>query len=204
MVTSFLLFAFYLYFVSCFYYLRYTRKNTPSDRFCTSCLRGFSNRCFIINHRCDRKKGRNGRYCCRTCLYETERRVKITKHSDKCSTKKLNIHLIEKVMTSKNTPLVQLCPFCGKGFNRSANRDIHIKRCKENDDRKRVETKQWSCRECDKSFLLQSCAHEHVKSIHGGMSFKRKKRGEKVNFRYKKLVVLLDMDELDETRQRMK
>ena len=114
MVTSFLLFAFYLYFVSCFYYLRYTRKNTPSDRFCTSCLRGFSNRCFIINHRCDRKKGRNGRYCCRTCLYETERRVKITKHSDKCSTKKLNIHLIEKVMTSKNTPLVQLCPFAEK------------------------------------------------------------------------------------------
>ena len=65
-----------------YYYIQFKRGNTPAQRYCGICQRGFLTANAKDRHICGyhRKKLLTGRYKCKTCLYETALEKRIKKH----------------------------------------------------------------------------------------------------------------------------
>ena len=124
-----------------YYYVQYKSCNTPSQRYCDICKRGFLTSNAKGKHRCDlrSRKARNGRYKCRTCLYETHDEWKMKKHNVICRKRSRGreIGLEYEIMTMDNSPYTRICPLCFKGFKSFTNRERHFKSCLQNNDRKR-------------------------------------------------------------------
>ena len=172
-----------------YYYAQYKSCNTPSQRYCDICRHGFLTSKKKQRHDCDvrLRKVPNGRYKCRTCLYESQYENKIKKHSMLCK-KGVNareIGLEYEIMTLENTPHTRICPLCFKGFKTFTAREQHILFCKKNKDRRtKHETPIIFCRRCGKSFLMKVAASRHFKlcrdkEIRGGGP-SSKKKGKKI------------------------
>ena len=99
-------------------------------------------------------------------MYETEKRDCIIKHKEVlCRGMNNDIDLIERVMSSRNTPQVQLCPYCEKGFSINGYRNQLISECRKLNNPEKVSTKQWECRLCGKCYMLKSSAISHIRTI---------------------------------------
>ena len=184
-----------LYFATLFIYLRYNKNNTHESLYCKTCKSGFLTARRKINHNCKRRRCVLGRFRCRSCAYETESRKDIKKHVNLCGIiKTKSLDLVERVMNTKNTNLIDLCPLCGKGFSPHNNyKDKHISECLQNLNRQKVQTRQWECRICGKCYVLKTAAVQHFQTCHqtikGGNPRHKKFRyfTEKVNLNFKSL-----------------
>ena len=189
-----------IYFIL-FVYLKYTKKNTPKHLFCEKCKKGFLRNAKIKSHICKKGGGRGGRYRCLNCLFETESKQHIISHTELCRFEDNNedIDLIERVISNSNSSQIQRCPLCCRGFPiNSKFREVHIQECLKDQNRKRVETKEWECRLCSKRYLLKRAAISHVKQCH----FSPELRGggdkkDKKDFRYFKQEILLNTSDLN-------
>ena len=145
------------------------KKNTPNHLFCIKCNKGFLKNAKIKSHICKKGNGSGGRFRCTSCLFETESKQHIISHVELCRFEESNadIDLIERVINSSNSRQIQRCPLCSKGFPINTKfRELHIQDCLKDENRKKVETKEWECRLCSKRYLLKSAAISHVKQCH--------------------------------------
>ena len=161
-----------------YYYTKFKSSNTPSQRYCDLCRRGFLTSNAKKQHKCDiqSKKGRTGRYKCMTCLHEATRERKMEKHVKICKKRSTGdeIGLEYETMTLSNTPHTRLCPLCFKGFKTFESRELHFVSCREKKNRVEQQTPIIFCRRCGRSFLMKTAALRHFRrcrdrEIRGGM-----------------------------------
>ena len=161
-----------------YYYTKFKSSNTPSQRYCDLCRRGFLTSNAKKQHKCDiqSKKGRTGRYKCMTCLHEATRERKMEKHVKICKKRSTGdeIGLEYETMTLSNTPHTRLCPLCFKGFKTFESRELHFVSCREKKNRVEQRTPIIFCRRCGRSFLMKTAALRHFRrcrdrEIRGGM-----------------------------------
>ena len=160
-----------------YYYIQFKRSNTPAQRYCGICQRGFLTANAKDRHICGyrNKKLLTGRYKCRTCLYETTLEKRIKKHFIFCKNRSSDeIGLEYEIMAMSNTPYFRLCPLCHKGFKTFTAREFHVLNCLQNKERKKHETPIIFCRKCGRSFLMKTSAKRHFKlcrekELRGGM-----------------------------------